>query len=96
MISVLPREYKTLVVLLTQGDLNQLTPTTLLGKLAWHEHLLKDYEGESPSSNKNIAFKAKSESIACDSDFDDGDGKDSDDMALLMRKTRRVVKKIKW
>ena len=93
MLRVLPKEYKTLVVLLTNGDLNSLTPTALLGRLTAHELFLKEYE-ESPTSKKNIALKVKGDHDEDDSNHvGDDESEDSDDMALLMKKTRRLLKK---
>lgn len=104
---VLPKpQYNIVISLLHERDINDMTITDAVGKICAHEmFLFGDHES---SSKKNLALKAKmvgnkkkkiklpSSSSESDED-DDNDEHDDDDsdteLALLMRRTTRMISK---
>ena len=99
---VLPIEkYGHIVTVLHQGDLSTTTPTQILGKINAHEMYMHitPQDGSSSSKKKeekkDLAFKASHER-RCIAKIDSSSDDDSDDtnIALMVRKTTKMLKKL--
>jgi hypothetical protein len=99
-LSVLPIDkYGHIMTVLHQGDLSTTTPTQILEKINTHETYMHitPQEGSSSSKKKDLTFKAShekrsKEKIAHDSSSDDE--VDDASLALMVRKTTKILKKI--
>ena len=103
---VLPKpQYNIVISLLHERDINDMTVTDAVGKIRAHEMFLFGEQEES-STKKNLALKAKMvdkkkkvklPSSSEDDDDDDQDDESDDDsdteLALLMRRTTRMISK---
>jgi hypothetical protein len=97
-LGILPKEkYAHIVTVFHQCDLATIGITQLLGKIAGHE-LYMGYtqeEGTSSSKKKDIAFKAtKEKKVPNKKDSSDEEASDEEDVALLVRKTSKMLDKL--
>ena len=99
-LAILPKEkYSNIVTYFHQKKLDKLTITQVLGKIHGHEMYMgiANDEGATSSKKNDIALKAtkekKNKSIKVDSS-DDDESDDDMDVALLVRKTSKLLRKL--
>jgi hypothetical protein len=99
-LSVLPIDkYGHIVTVLHQGDLSTTTPTQILGKINAHEMYMHitPQEGSSSSKKKDLPFKVSHEKRSkekVDPDSSSDDEVDDASLALMVRKTVKMLKKL--
>ena len=87
------------MMVLHQGDLSTATPTQILGKVNAHEMYMHitPQDGSSSTKKKDLAFKASQEKrgkAKVDHDSSSDDEIDDASLALMVRRTTKMLKKI--
>jgi hypothetical protein len=97
---LLTQNYSHIVIVLHQMDLSTTTPSQILGKINPHEMYMhfNDKDGSS-SKKKDLALKANQEKkgktlVLVEEDISSDDDLDDVNIALMVKKTTRLLKKL--
>lgn len=90
----LPSKYETIVTMLVRSNLEETTPSEILGEVLTHDIFKQSQvasrDDQVDMKKKSVAFKA---SVSHDDDDEESGSDDDEDVALMVRKFKKFMKK---